>query len=313
MSATSFIRGRVGIIGMGWVGSSVAISSLHAGIAEELLLNDVREEIAEGDAMDLAHGAMFYPSARVRTASIEEMVECDAVVISAGRGGRPDESRLELLKDNVRLIAELGRRLSGCRGVIVMVTNPVDVLTRVLTDASGLPPSCVIGTGTMLDLARLRQELSLRIDVNPRSIHAQVIGEHGDSEVVLWSSATVGGTPIREWEGWDGAAESDVADAVRRAAYEIIRRKGATNHAIGLVTADLLSCIMRSERRLLPVSRVQSELSEFRDVALSLPAVVSREGAVRVVEPEMDGAEKDAFMRSVEVLRAAYGSIQGVT
>lgn len=304
------MRGRVGIIGMGWVGSSVAISSLHAGVAEELLLNDIREEIAEGDAMDLAHGAMFYPSARVRTASIDEMVECDAVVITAGRGGGPDEDRLELLRDNARLIADIGRRLADCRGIVVMVTNPVDVLTKVLTDASGLPPHRVVGTGTMLDTARLRQVLSDRIGVNPRSIHAQVVGEHGDSEVVLWSSATVGGTPIRRWERWDASDEKDVADSVRQAAYEIIRRKGATNHAIGLVTADLLSCIMRSEQRLLTVSRLQEGVLGVADVALSLPAVVSREGAAHVVEPEMDDAEHAALMHSADVLRTAGASIQ---
>lgn len=296
---------------MGWVGSSVAISSLHAGVAGELLLNDIRGEIAEGDAMDLAHGAMFYPSARVRTAGVEEMVDCDAVVISAGRGGGPEESRLDLLRDNARLVREVGRKLSGCSGVIIMVTNPVDVLTKVLTDASGLPPSRVIGTGTMLDTARLRQVLSERINVNPRSIHAQVVGEHGDSEVVLWSSASVGGTPLRAWEKWDEAIEDEVAETVRKAAYEIIHRKGATNHAIGLVTADLLKSITRSERRLLTVTRVQEEVLELDDVALSLPAVVSDRGATHVVRPEMDEAEHAALMRSVDVLRSAAASIDG--
>lgn len=304
------MRGRVGIIGMGWVGSSIAISSLHAGVAEELLINDVREEIAEGDALDLSHGAMFYPSARVRTATLEEMAECDAVVISAGRGGKADESRLDLLRHNARLAAELGHKLSACEGVIIMVTNPVDILTKVITEASGLPPERVIGTGTMLDTARLRQALSERLQINPRSIHAQLIGEHGDSEVVLWSSATVGGTPLREWEEWDRSAEQEVAETVRTAAYEIIRRKGATNHAIGLVTADLLRCIMRSERRLLTVSRVQEQVPGLTDVALSLPAVVSDQGAIDVVTPRMDDDEEAALSRSADVLRSAEASIE---
>src|SRR5690554_505388 len=194
--------GKVGIIGMGWVGSSVAISSLQTGVAKELLLYDIRSEIAEGDAMDLAHGAQFYSSASVRTAAIDEMMDCDAVVISAGRGGRPEESRLDLLRDNARIVSEIGERLSRCRGVLVVVTNPVDVLTREVARASGLPSERVIGTGTMLDTARLRQILGDRLGISPRSIHAQVIGEHGDSEVVLWSSAMIGGTPIRRWEGW---------------------------------------------------------------------------------------------------------------
>lgn len=302
------MNGKIGIIGMGWVGSSVAISTLHAGVVRELLLNDVREEIAEGDAMDLADGSMFYASARVRTASVEEMNDCDAVVIAAGRGGKPEESRLDLLRDNARLASSIGRKLSECRGVLIMVTNPVDVLTSVLTEASGLPPSRVIGTGTMLDTARLRQVLSTRLHVSPNSVHAQVIGEHGDSEVVLWSSARVGGTPLRRWEGWDRAGEPDIAEQVRRAAYEIIQRKGATNHAIGLVTADLLKSVVKSERRLLTVSRVHEDVLGHGEVALSLPAVVSSQGAVQVVEPEMDDDERDALGRSVDVLREAVAS-----
>lgn len=304
------MRGKIGIIGMGWVGSSVAISTLHAGVARELLLNDVRAEIAEGDAMDLADGSMFYPSAKIRTASVEEMVDCDAVVISAGRGGKPGESRLDLLRDNARLVASIGEKLSGSKGVLVMVTNPVDVLTKVLAEASGLPPSRVIGTGTMLDTARLRQALSTRLSVSPNSIHAQVIGEHGDSEVVLWSSATVGGTPIRAWQGWKREDEPGVAEQVRRAAYEIIKRKGATNHAIGLVAADLLKCVTNAERRLLTVSRVQEDVLDAEGVALSLPAVVDVQGAVEVAEPEMDDGERTAFMRSVEVLRSAADSVR---
>ena len=296
---------RLGIIGMGWVGSSIAISSLHAGLSQEVLLNDIRAEIAEGDAMDLAHGEMFYPAAKVRTASVEEMVGCDAVVIAAGRGGRPDESRLDLLRENARIAADLGERLSSCRGVIVLVSNPVDVLTKVVTESSGLPPQRVIGTGTMLDTARLRQSLGERLKVHPRSIHAQVIGEHGDSEVVLWSSANIGGTPLRKWATWRSELETDVAEDVRKAAYEIIRRKGATNHAIGMVTASLLTSIFHSERRIHTVSRIQEGLFSNSGIAYSLPAVVSADGAVEVLEPEMDDAERRALLHSIDVLRSA--------
>lgn len=296
---------RLGIIGMGWVGSSVAISSLHAGVVQEVLLNDVREEIAEGEAMDLAHGEMFYPAAKVRTASVEEMTDCGVVVISAGRGGRPGESRLDLLRENARIAASLGERLAGCRGVIVVVSNPVDVLTKVVTDASGLPPHRVIGTGTMLDTARLRQSVGKRLNVHPRSIHAQVIGEHGDSAVVMWSTARVGGTSLREWKTWRSEYEQVVADEVRTAAYEIIRRKGATNHAIGMVTASLLGSIFQGERRVLTVSRVHEGIFGSDGVAFSLPAVVSGDGAVDVIEPQMEEAERQALVHSIDVLRSA--------
>lgn len=297
---------QIGIIGMGWVGTSVAISTLHAGVAHELLLNDVRDELAEGEAMDLRHGASFYPSARVRRADVEEMREADAVVIAAGRGGRPGQSRLDLLQGNVRIVRELGERLRGARGLVVMVTNPVDVLTHVLTESSGLPPHRVIGTGTMLDTARLRQVIGRELDLEPRSVHAQVVGEHGDSEVVLWSSAAIGGIPVRRFPGWGPECEGPVADEVRRAAGEIIKRKGATNHAIGLVTASLLRWCLRGERRVLTVSRVQDGAAGIRDVALSLPSVVGAEGVVRVLEPELDDDERAGLERSAEVLREAY-------
>jgi L-lactate dehydrogenase len=303
------MKRRVAIIGTGWVGASVAISTLHSGIADELLLNDQRGDVAEGEAMDLAHGASLYASATVRTASIEEMVEADAVVVSAGRGGRPNESRLDLLRDNASIIRDIGQRLRGSTGIIVMVTNPVDVLTRVMTEASGLPPARVVGTGTTLDTARLRQTLGRVLNVDPHSVHAQVIGEHGDSSVPLWSSASVGGVRVRDWPGWDRQAEPRLADDVRRAAYEIIKRKGATNHAIGLVTAELLRSILRGERRIYTVSRVQEGALGVRDVALSLPAIVSGSGASIVVEPDLNSEELAALEHSASVLRNAASAV----
>jgi L-lactate dehydrogenase len=299
------MRRTVGVIGTGWVGASVAISTLHSGVADELLLYDIRADLAEGEAMDLAHGASFYPAAHVRAASIEEMTAADAIVVAAGRGGRPGESRLDLLRENATVVRDIGRRLVGCRGTVVMVTNPVDVLTHVMREASALPPARVIGTGTMLDTARLKHVLSRTLTVDPRSVHAHVVGEHGDSEVVLWSGAWVGGVRLRDWPEWEQSREAVLADEVRRAAYEIIRRKGATNHAIGLVTADLLRSIVRDERRILTVSRVQQGTAGIRDLALSLPAVVGATGAEQVLEPEMSEQERHALERSAEALRQA--------
>lgn len=305
------MKRRVAIIGTGWVGSSVAISTLHSGIVDDLLLSDLNMDVAEGEAMDLAHGASFYSTAAVRTATIEEIADADAIVISAGRGGRPGESRLDLLRDNAKIIQELGRRLAGCRGIIVMVTNPVDVLTRVMVEASGLPPARVIGTGTLLDTARLRQVLGRVLRLDPHSVHAQVVGEHGDSEVVHWSGAQVGGVPLRDWPGWTGEQEPLLAEEVRSAAYQIIRRKGATNHAIGLVTAELLRCILRDERRVLTVSRVQEKAFGLQGVALSLPTVVSAEGAIEVIEPKLCRDERERLEQSADVLRRAFNQLSG--
>lgn len=299
---------RVGIIGTGWVGSSVAISTLHAGVAQELLLHDVRSAIAEGEAMDLAHGAAFYPAATVRPASLDAMRDTDAVVIAAGRGGRPDESRLALARDNVQAVRDIAGHFQGYRGVVIVVTNPVDVLTYEVAVTSGLPHERVIGTGTMLDTARLREIIGRTLHLAPQSIHAQVIGEHGDSEVVLWSGARAAGLPLGHWPGWSDSVERDITGQVRRAAYEIIQRKGATNHAIGLVTAALLKAVLRGENRVLTVSRVQSGAFGLRDLALSLPAVVGANGAAHVVEPALTPAERDGLDRSAAVLRQSLAA-----
>lgn len=305
-------RTSIGIIGMGWVGTSVAISLLHSGSVNQLLLHDVRQGLAEGEAMDLAHGSSFYPSAVVRSATVEEMQDADALVIAAGKGGTPGQTRLDLLRDNAGILSDLAARLRAFKGLVVIVTNPVDVLTYVFTRASGLPPERVMGTGTMLDTARLRQVLGRELNLDPRSVHAQVVGEHGDSEVVLWSGASVGGMPVRRWPGWHPEREESIAREVRTAAYEIIRRKGATNHAIGLVTAALLRWMLRGERRVLTVSRLQTGALGMENVALSLPTIVGLDGATEVLEPELDADERAQLEHSASVLQRAAEPLSGL-
>lgn len=300
---------KVGVVGMGWVGSSVAMSVLWSGIAQEVLVCDAKRKLAEGEAMDLAHGAAFYPTARVRAVDLEELESADAVVLAAGRGGTASESRLDLLRDNTAIIREIAHGLRRLRGLLVVVTNPCDVMTYVAQTASGLSPARVLGTGTMLDTARLRQVLGRELELEPRSVHAQVVGEHGDSEVVLWSGVRIGGVPVRRWPGWSAEREARLAQEVRGAAGEIIQRKGATNHAIGLVTAALLRWSLRGERRVLTVSRVQERMREFEGVAMSLPAIVSAAGATEVLEPEMEEDEREALHRSAELLREAQSSV----
>jgi L-lactate dehydrogenase len=237
------------------------------------------------------------------------MRDADAVVIAAGRGSQSGESRLDLLRDNAAIARMLARQLSPLAGLLIVVANPVDVLTQIVCEESGLPPERVLGTGTMLDTARLRQSLGSELGIEPRSVHAQVIGEHGDSEVCLWSTATIGGRRLRAWPGWQRERERVISGQIRGAAHEIIARKGATNHAIGLCTAALLRWVLRGEARVITVSRVQHGALGLRDVALSLPAVVARQGAVRVIEPELDRDESEALERSAAVLRAARASV----
>ena len=305
------MKARIGIIGTGWVGTSVALSTLLAGHARELWLHDQHGEVAEGEALDLADGAAFYPRCAVRAVALAQMREADIVVLAAGRNGRPDESRLALLRDNAAIAAGIGQVLAGFGGIVIVVTNPVDVLTRVVAEASGLAAERVIGTGTLLDTARLRERLAERLGLSTQSIHAQVVGEHGDSSVMLWTGARVGGLALRDWPGWQADEEAPLASQVRHAAYEVIRRKGATNHAIGLVTAELIGCIAGDERRLLPVSRVQTGACGVTGVALSLPALVGAGGALQVVEPAMSDDERTALAASAAVLSQAWASLGG--
>ncbi|MGB2926571.1 MAG: L-lactate dehydrogenase [Limnothrix sp.] len=300
----------VGIIGTGSVGASVAVSLLMAGVTKELLLHDKDEQRAIGEAMDLAHGSSFYPSATVRAVDLAAMLSTELVIITAGRNGKADESRLDLLKDNVGIMQAIAANFTDYKGLVIIVSNPVDVLTYAFQQASGLPPERVIGTGTMLDTARLRQILGRELNLDPRSIHAQIIGEHGDSEVALWSSARLGGTLLRHWENWTTAKEAEVTEAVRTAAYQIIQKKGATNHAIGLVTATLVKWLLRGDRRILTVSRVQTGIFGWHNFAISLPTIVSRTGAVTVLEPALDDYERTALNQSAAVICQAIASVK---
>ncbi len=303
-------KSSIGIIGMGWVGASVAISILHRGLCSELLVNDINPDIAEGEAMDLNHGSSFFPSAVVKASAIEAMKNCQAVIITAGRGGKPGESRLDLLTDNVRIAKNISASLSGFQGLLIIVANPVDVLTYFYQKFTGLPKERVIGTGTMLDTARLREALGRRIQVDPKSIHAHVIGEHGDSEVVLWSKAMVSGLPLDQWNRWDPAFKPAITEEVKKAAHEIIKRKGATNHAIGLVTATLLKWLLRGERRVANVSSVMDgSVYGLHDLAISVPSLISEQGIEDLIELDISEEEQKKLDDSAKVLQMAINQV----
>ena len=303
------MKNSIGIIGMGWVGASVAISILQRGICKELLLNDVKSEIAEGEAMDLNHGSSFFPTASVRASSIPEMKDCGAVVVTAGKGGKPGQSRLDLLNDNLHIAKAISEELEGFNGLLIIVANPVDVLTYYYQKFTGLPANQVIGTGTLLDTARLKDIIGDKLNIDPQSVHAQVVGEHGDSSVVLWSRAMIGNTPIRDWHGWKAEYEEEIADQVRRAAGEIIKRKGATNHAIGLVTAALLKWLLRGDRRIVTLSKVLENEGGYSDVAISLPMLIGDSGIERVLSENPNEKEKSDLDHSVEVIKRAISSV----
>lgn len=289
---------------MGWVGSSVAISLVLKGLVNKLLINDVRGDIAQGEALDLRHGAGFVPSVQIDAAEIEDMMECGIIVITAGRGGKPGESRLELIHDNIGIAKDISRKLKGYEGILIIVSNPVDVLTYWYREFTGLPAGRVIGTGTFLDSARLRQMIGAKIGVEPKSIWANVIGEHGDSSVPLWSKAVIGGTALRDWQDWNPAYEDELKEEVHKAAQEIIRRKGATNHAIGLVTASLIKWLLRGEKRVVALSTSLDGPYELSGLALSLPCLISHRGVERVIESRLSKKEINGLNQSASVIRS---------
>jgi L-lactate dehydrogenase len=260
--------------------------------------------------MDLSHGASFYPAAEVRVSAISEMKNADVIVIAAGRASNASESRLSLLKDNTKIIKSIGERLASFKGIIIVVTNPVDILTKILTETSKLPSHRVLGTGTILDTARLKQNLGRILNIDPHSVHAHVIGEHGDSEVILWSSIQVGGVELKNLHSWNWNLKSQVDEDVRNAAYKIIQKKGSTNHAVGLATADLLKSILRDEHRVLTISKVQDDIKELGGAALSLPTIIGAKGAIEVLVPNMSQIEKEQLINSAAILNKAAKELE---
>jgi len=214
-----------------------------------------------------------------------------------------------LLEDNIKIAKEISESLKNFSGFLIIVSNPVDILTYFYHQFSGLPKSKVIGTGTMLDTARLREMIGQELSLDAKNIHAQVIGEHGDSKVALWSLASLGGIELRKWKDWERAKEIRIGEQVRNAAHEIIKRKGATNHAIGLVTATLLKWIIRGERRIVNVSTVIEGQYGLQGVALSLPTVITENGAEEVLELKMSDEEYQALHLSASILKRGIESV----
>jgi len=299
---------RVAIIGCGRVGATTAFALLHTGQVEELVLIDTDRARAEGEAMDLAHATALLAPARVWAGDYADAASAAIVIVAAGRASASrDESRLQLVGDNVRITRQIVGELAavGFSGCLLMATNPVDVLAQIAASASPLPAARVIGSGTLLDTARLRQLLAIACALDPRSVHAHILGEHGDSEIVAWSSAAIAGMPWAAFGAQAGVelAPEAILDSVRGAAPAIIERKGATNFAIGAALARLVSCILRDEHSVLMVStRLAGEYGE-RDVYLSVPCVVGGGGVERIIEIDLSPAEWAGLHRSAEILR----------
>lgn len=299
---------HVGIIGVGHVGMAAASALFHASLVSRLTLVDLDERRAEGEAMDLMHGQSLVGPCTVRSGPPAALAGAGVVVVAAGVSQQPGETRLDLLARNVdvfrTVVADLDRHAP--EAVVVVATNPVDLMSRVVHALSDRPVERIIGTGTMLDSARLRALLGRHYEVDPQSVHAYVLGEHGDTEFVPWSIASIGGTAIRDRTvlgcPWDASLMASIEIQVRTAAYEIIARKGWTNWAIGSVIRELVAAILRDERTIAPVSVPLTGEYGLTGPWLSLPARIGVGGVDAVMAPPLEAAEQQALEVSARTL-----------
>ena len=309
---------KLGVIGAGGVGSATAYAAMVRGSADEIVLYDIDGKRAHAEALDIAHGAMFAHEATVTGGDdIELLRDCDMVIITAGARQKPGQPRLELAGANVAILEKLLPNVLSVapNAIIMLVTNPCDVLTVVAQKISGLPADRVLSSGTVLDSSRLRWLIANKAGVSIKSVHANVVGEHGDSEFPVWSAANIGMVPLTEWKQ-DGKllfteeVRAELATEAMRAAYKVIEGKGSTNYAIGISGARIAEAFLGGQNAVLPVSTtIAGELYGFKDVALSLPTIVNREGIQRVLPVPMNEAEMAQLKASAEAIRASAASL----
>ena len=310
-------RRKVSVVGAGSVGATVAYASLIRGAPKTMALYDIDRDKVRAEVLDLDHGSQFYPTANViGSDDIAVTADSDIVVITAGAKQKPGQSRLELAAVNVEICRSLVPELLGLspEAILLLVTNPVDVVTYATMQASGLPSRRVFGSGTVLDSSRLRTLLAQHCHVAVHSVNAFIVGEHGDSQVPAWSQAAIGGVPNRDWSPPGRAPVDDqtldrIAREVVTAAEEIIRGKGATNYAVGLAAAGIVEAVLNDERSVMPVSSLLTGQYGIDDVCLSLPSIVDDKGVDAILTPPLSEDEADAMRRSAETVRGVERSL----
>ena len=307
---------KAAIIGCGFVGASTAFSLIHKGLFSQLVLIDANHKKAEGEAMDLSHGRPFVKPVKIYAGSFDDIGDCSLIIITAGANQKPGETRLDLVHKNVgilkSIIPEITKR--GFEGILMIVANPVDILTYAALKISGYPKERVIGSGTVLDTARFRYLLSEHLQVDSRSVHAFIIGEHGDSELAVWSGANVSGIDINsfcELRGYYNHMESmeQIYRNVRDSAYEIIERKGATYYGVAMAVSRITESIIRNERSVLPISSYIDGPYGLTDICLSVPTIVGQNGAEKVLEIPLDASEKEKLETSAEELHRVLSGL----
>jgi len=308
---------KLGIVGAGSVGTSLAYAVLLRGGASDIAIFDIRAARVEAEALDLAHGSLYAGLSRVTGSNDPSVLaDSDVVVVTAGAKQHPGQSRLELAKGNARMLQELMPTLvaQAPDAIFVIVSNPADVLTVVAQRCSGLPSHRIFSSGTMLDSSRLRWELGRELGVATASVHAMILGEHGDSQFPLWSQARIGPVPIRDWiseqgERVHGQQLDRIADSIKAAAGRVIAGKGATNFAIGLVGARIVEAIAHDEGVVLPVSSMLEGYRGISGIALSVPAIIGSSGILRLLEVPMNDDEIEHLQASADILEQALRAL----
>ena len=307
---------KAAVIGCGFVGSSIAFTLMQSGIFSELVLIDANRDKAEGEAMDLSHGLPFTHPMDIRAGDYDDVADCALVIVTAGASQKPGETRLDLIGRNIdilrRILPELTGR--GFQGILLVVSNPVDVLTYAAWRLSGLPASRVFGSGTVLDTARLKYLLGQELGVDSRNVHAAILGEHGDSELAVWSSANISSIDLDRFCQLRGRPDRAGLDRiyreVRDSAYEIIRRKGATYYGVAMAVERIVRAIVRDEHSVLPVSNLLQGQYGIDGLCMSIPAVVGRNGVEDTLEIPLSPAEREALRDSAATLRGVVDSLE---
>lgn len=308
---------KIAVIGCGFVGSASAFALMQSGLFSEMVLIDMDQDRAEGEALDISHGLPLGRPMRIYAGDYDDIADASIIIITAGANQKPEETRLDLVHKNVEIFKNIIPQIKsrGCKGILLIVSNPVDILTYVALKLSDFSENRVIGSGTVLDTSRLKYEISEYLGVDSRSVHAFIIGEHGDSEIAAWSSANIFGVPMRnfyEFKGkhkYDKAAEN-IENSVRNSAYEIIQKKKATYYGIAMSVRRICEAIVRDEKSIMPVSSPMHGEYGISDVVLSMPSIIGKKGFEGHMPIELDGNEIKALRESAETLREVLLGIE---
>lgn len=302
---------KIAIIGCGFVGSASAFSLMQSKMFSEIVLIDADKDKAEGEAMDISHGIPFVGNMKIYSGDYDDIVDASIIVITAGAGQKPGETRLDLVHKNVgifkSIIPEIAKR--NCRGILLVVANPVDILTYTALKLSGFEENRVIGSGTVLDTARLKYQLGEHLSVDSQSVHAYIIGEHGDSEIAVWSSANVSGIALDDFCEMRGhynhdKSQENIAEKVKNSAYEIIAKKRATYYGVAMAVKRICEAIIRDEKSILPISSMMHGEFGIDDVVLSMPSIVGANGIETKVPISLNDEEKVNLKKSADTLRS---------